>query len=160
MKTTKLFLSIALVVLTTTSFGQFSAIKMKLFAKQTNQVEYFTADYDTNENSRIESWMHDLRSWSDNNNSRDTYEASVITRTIFIETAEIIHEEETRLESWMTTPFESGVAEEDLSMESWMVAPFESSVSEDDLTLEFWMTTPFEVTDEIDDEEWMSAAQN
>ena len=177
MKTTKLILSIALVALTTTSFGQLSSIKERLFNKQNNKVEYITAEYSNNESSRIETWMHDLHSWASNRASRTSFEAPVVTRAIFIEHVEVIYEEELglenwmatpfeccvgdevlSLESWMTTPFKSEFAEEELCMETWMVAPFESTIVDEELILESWMTAPFEIAEVIEVEEWMTAA--
>ena len=123
-KTKTLILSIALVALATTSFAQLSSIKDRLFNKQSEKVVYITADYKTNETSRIESWMHDLRSWSTNRNSRDAYVAPVVAQTFIIENADVVYEEDLGMENWMTTPFDSNVAEEEISLESWMTAPF------------------------------------
>ncbi|MEN8226529.1 MAG: hypothetical protein ABFS38_00135 [Bacteroidota bacterium] len=162
MKTTKLILSIALVALATTSFGQLSSNKERSFNKQNHKVKYLTTDYCSKESSRIESWMHDLRSWSNNRAYRNTYIAPVVTRTIRIEQADVLYEEDLGLENWMTTPFEccvndeSGFAEEELSMEIWMITPFESSNFEEELILESWMTTPFLGTEAMEVEEWMT----
>ena len=158
MKTKNLILSIALVALTATSFGQRSSIRERLFNKSNNQVEFITADYNSDESSRIENWMHDLRSWASNKNSRDTYSAPVVTRTIFVEQADVVYEEQLGIESWMTTPFECAVAEEELGIESWMTAPFESNLTEEDLYLESWMTVPFESLEDIEIEDWMATA--
>ena len=158
MKATKIILSIALVALATTSFGQLSSIKEKLFNKQSNEVKYITADYKSNSNGRIESWMHDLRSWSSDRASKDTYVAPVVIHTINIESADVVFEEELFLESWMTTPFKSSVAEEELNVESWMTTPFNTNIAEDRLKVESWMTIPFETDEFIEIESWMSAS--
>ena len=50
MRTTKIILSIALVALTATSFGQLS-LKERISAKRNNGVAYYTVDY-TTENNR------------------------------------------------------------------------------------------------------------
>ena len=158
MKTKNLILGIALVALTATSFGQRSSIKERLFNKQNNQVEYSTADYSMNETSRIESWMHDVRSWASNRISRDTYKTPAVSQTIFVERIEVIYEDELHLESWMATPFESSIAEEEINLESWMATPFESSIAEEEITIESWMTTPFEAAQDIEVEAWMTSA--
>ena len=158
MKTTKLILSIALVALATTSFAQRSSFKERLFNKQNNQIEYVSAEYSNNESSRIESWMHDLHSWASNRASRDAYIAPVVTRTIVIEQADVVYEEELGMENWMATPFESTFDEEEICVETWMVSPFENTIVDEELILESWMTTPFEVAEVIELEEWMTAA--
>ncbi|MCK5134344.1 MAG: hypothetical protein KAR19_01050 [Bacteroidales bacterium] len=107
MKTTKLILSITLVALVTTSFGQLAsidghsrlnALKNRIFPNRNTEVVY----------------------------SKANYEAPVVSRSIFIEQAEIIFEDDVLMENWMTAPFESSVAEEEISIESWMTAPFEA----------------------------------
>ena len=144
MKTTKIILSIALVALTATSFGQLSSIKDRIFSKRNTEVAYYTADYKA-ESSRIENWMGDLRSWASDKISRDAYEAPEVYRTIIIEQADVVYEEELGLENWMSAPFESSVAEDELFLESWMSTPFECDVCDAELGLESWMTTPFEI---------------
>lgn len=138
MKATKIILSIALVALATTSFGQLSSIKEKLFNKQSNEVKYITADYKSNANGRIESWMHDLRSWSSDRASGDTYVAPVVIHTINIECADVVFEEELFLESWMAAPFENNLMDEALSLEAWMTTPFEAA---EEIEMEHWMAT-------------------
>ena len=162
MKTTKLILSIALVTLTATSFGQLSNFKERMFAKRNNTVAIYTANYTSNE-SRVESWMHDLRSWASDRIAKEEPEAPIVIESFVIESAEVVFEEELSMENWMSAPFETNVYEEALTLESWMSAPFETGVYEEALSLESWMTTPFEtelVEEEIAIETWMTAAWN
>ena len=162
MKTTKIILSIALVTLTATSFGQLSNFKEKLFAKRTNTVAIYTANY-TNNESRIETWMHDLRSWASERRTNDGVEAPVVAESFVIESADVVYEETLTIENWMSAPFETDVYEEALTLESWMSVPFETGVYEEALNLESWMTSPFEtglVEEEIAIETWMTAAWN
>ncbi|MCK5138007.1 MAG: hypothetical protein KAR19_19640 [Bacteroidales bacterium] len=156
MKTTKLFLSIALVALTATSFGQLSLID-RLFSKRHNEVVYYTADYKA-ESCKTETWMVDLRDWANNKVSRDAYEAPVVSITYIVDMVEVVYEDELGLESWMSAPFECDICESEFLLESWMTTPFESSVVENELCLESWMTAPFEAAEDIEIEEWMTAA--
>ena len=158
MKTTKIFLSIALVALATTSFAQRSSIKDRLFPNNTNQIEFVTADYNITESTRIENWVHDLHSWSSSKYSRNAYEAPEVSRTIFLEQVEVVYEENLELESWMTNTFECGLCEEEIFVESWMNTPFESRLVEEDLFLESWMVVPFESTEVSEVEDWMVCA--
>ena len=73
MKTKKLTLVIALVVLAATSLGQLS-FKERLFTRNNVEVAYYTAEYKT-EKSKIENWMYDLRSWTSEKVSHEVYEA-------------------------------------------------------------------------------------
>lgn len=156
MKATKIFLSLALVALTATSFGQHS-FKGRFSARNHNQVAYYTADYKT-ENRRLESWMHDLRCWATEKISRDVYEAPVVDQAFVVGNAEVVYEEKLGLESWMSTPFEPGFNEETVILESWMSQPFETSLGEEELSVEEWMTTPFEADNAIELEDWMTTA--
>ena len=128
MKTKNLILSITLVALTATSFGQLSSIRERLFNKHNNQIEFITAEYNSNENSRIENWIHDLPSWFSNRAARNLYVTPAVTESYFIEQFDLVYEEPLGIESWMVTPFECGVAEEELGLEPWMTVPFESSL--------------------------------
>lgn len=156
MKTARLIGSIALVALATVSYGQRLSIKEGVFGKQQREVKFVTADYRSNEASRIEGWMHDLRSWSGNRNTRNSPDAPIVCKIMVTDRVEVICEEEMVLESWMEVPFESIMAEEVLSLESWMTAPFESPALEEELVLESWMTTPFMTSDP---EDWMCTAR-
>jgi len=115
-----LLLSIALVSLTATSFGQLSSyeqlsVEERLFFKRNKELTYYSADYKS-EFIRIESWM------------TEPFESGFAEEALY-------------LESWMTEPFKSGFAEEDLYLESWMTTPFESCIAEEELILESWMAT-------------------
>ncbi len=157
MKTTKLIFSIALLALGTISFGQRSFNIERLPSDQNHELAHFTSDGKI-ENSHIEFWMHDAQGWASEKVSFDVYETPVVDRTIYVEQVEVLYEENLRLESWMTTPFECSVAEEELNIESWMVIPFETDITEDELNIESWMTTPFETGEEIEMEPWMTTA--
>lgn len=173
MRTSKLTLSIALLTLAATTFGQLS-LRERLFSRDNAQMAYFTADYKT-KTSMVESWMYDLRSWSADRISKDVADAPVVSETFVIENADVIYEEEIALESWMggpfevglveeelyveawmSAPFETALVEEELFIENWMSAPFESSFVEEELIIESWMTTPFEDIDAIEIEDWMT----
>lgn len=155
MKTTKLILSIALVALVTTSFGQLS-LKERIFPNRNQEVAYFTADYKT-ETSKIENWMHDLRSWAVERNSGNTSDTPVVLGTIKLVQAEVVYEETMAVERWMSAPFGIGLAEEELDLESWMITPFSGSIAEEPIQLESWMASPFEANEEIEVEGWMNA---
>ena len=156
MKTAKnIILSIALVVLATSIIAQPSSRKERHINRQNKQLVYMHADYSNNESSRLENWMYDLSTWANSRVSRDVYEAPVIAEAYIVKSADVIYEEDLVLESWMTLPFESGLAEEALSIESWMTEPFEAA---DYIEVEDWMTEPFEAADYIEVEEWMTKA--
>jgi hypothetical protein len=101
MKTTKLFLSIALVALTVISFGK---------TNETDNVNF--------ENEMImESWM------------ASPFEASeadlVLENWMTIPFQNICLEEELIVENWMSSSFGLGSELEALNLESWMSSPFE-----------------------------------
>jgi len=141
MKTTKIFLSIALVALTATSFSQLS-FKDRLFSKRNHEVVCYTADYKT-ESSKIENWMVDMSDWANSKISRSAYQAPVVFSTYIVDQVEIVYEDELGLESWMTAPFESSVVENELVLESWMAEPFEIGFAEEEIEIEEWMTAVF-----------------
>ncbi len=141
MKTTKLFFSIALVVLTATSFSQLS-FNDRLFSKRNNEVANYTACYNA----------------ESNNISGDVDHAPVVSNTCYTEQVESIYEDELGMENWMTAPFESSVIEDELILEPWMAEPFETGLTEEELSIESWMTAPFEAAEEIEIEEWMTTA--
>ncbi len=126
MKTSKLILSIALVILTTTGFTQLSNIKERLLHKHHQKVVYLTADSNNNKD-QIENWMFDLQSWASNITQRDPYVAPVVTKTIIARQADIVYENDIRIESWMTAPFETSLVEGIQFLETWMTAPFEAA---------------------------------
>ena len=158
MKTKNLIICITLVALTATSFGQRSVTRERLFNKHNNQIEYITAEYNYNENSRIENWIHDLPSWVSNRAARNLYVAPAVTESFFIEQVDLVYEEQLGIESWMVIPFEFGVVEEKYGLESWMTTPFENSLAEEEISLDPWMTIPFESNEEIEIEDWMVSA--
>lgn len=158
MKTRNLILSIILVALATTAFGQRPTIKERLFPNQNLQVEFITAGYSM-ETSRLESLRNDIRIWINNKLSRKDYATPVVEATIFLEGADICYEEEQGVESWMVTPFKNNLGEKELYVETWMSTPFESNLGEEELYIEAWMTAPFEDTfteEELILESWMT----
>ncbi len=124
MKTTKLILSIALVALATAAMGQRTLLMEQSQPNQNDQVAYFTAN--ASEHSNIDIWRYDTEGGTSKKVSWIVYEAPVVTRTIFVQQAEILYEEDISTEKWMTAPFESSVAEEELHLESWMTSPFKA----------------------------------
>lgn len=157
MKTTKIILSIALVALGTSSFGQLRLIKERLFQKRNPQVEMITVNHNYKEKSRVENWMYDLQGWTIRD-SEETNENPVIIRTIRTNRVEVIYEQQMTLENWMTAPFEYRDLEENQEVESWMKTPFETGMTGMDLPLELWMTTPFTNDEIIEMEGWMATS--
>jgi len=169
MKTTKLTISILLVAIATTGYGQIlgfenqallEGIKNRLFPNRNQDVEYITVNY-MDEPGRIENWMSDLNSWAIDLVSKEAYEAPAISRTITVDRVEVVFESDPVVESWMNAPFESAVRE-DVAVEGWMAAPFEAAL-EEDVAVEDWMTAPFEaglVEEDVAVEEWMTSAWN
>ena len=72
-------------------------------------------------------------------------------------TSEVVYEQAQDLEDWMSVPFKSMI-ENSMDMEIWMSVPFEAGVIDEVLSIESWMTTSFEVTEDIEVENWMTAA--
>ena len=138
MKTTKLFLSIALVTLTITAFGNYNSSIETVYESELS----------------LESWMI------------TPFESAVLEEALSLESWMVapfenaVSEEDLAMESWMVAPFESNISEEDLAMELWMEAPFASCMAEEGLVLEPWMSTPFNAGNEICVESWMIAAWN
>lgn len=156
MKTTKLIVSIALVALATASFGQRTFSLERLLPAQNLDVPGILAENQTEAN-RIEIWMHDLHGRASSKMLWNVYEAPVVSRTIFVEEAEVVYDESLELETWMIVPFEKDLNEVELTLEPWMTSPFETNPLEDDLVLESWMTTSFEAAEDIELEGWMTA---
>ena len=103
MKTTKLFLSIALFALTVISFGN---------TNETDNIDF--------ENEMImESWMT-VPFHSDENDL-------VVENWMTVPFQNICLEEELIVENWMTSPFGLGSELEALVLESWMSTPFEAT---------------------------------
>jgi len=122
MKTTKLFLSIALVALTVISFGK------------TNLTD--NADF---ENEMVmESWM---------TSPFESSEADLVVETWMTQPFQS-DENDLIVENWMTTPFQNICLEEELIVENWMTSSFGLGTELEALALESWMSAPFEATDD------------
>jgi hypothetical protein len=169
MKTRKIFISFLLATLTATGYGQIfgsedhallEAFKDRLFPGSKNDV-FITVDYTTDGSGRIEAWISDVHGWVMDMVFRNDDISPVVTRTIYVDRADITFESDLRVENWMKMPFEADLAEEETKVEGWMSAPFETGVEEEELVLEEWMTSPFKsvlVEEKPAVEGWMSAA--
>ena len=169
MKPTKTFISFLLAIITATGYGQIlraedqtllEAFKNRLFPDSKNVV-FITADYTTDESGRIENWMSCMHTCVMDVVSADDEIAPVVARTIYVDCAEIIFEAGLRVENWMNTPFEAGLAEEEMSVDKWMSAPFETGMEKEELVVEEWMTSPFKsglAEEEPAVESWMTAS--
>ena len=155
MKTTKLILSVVLVALATAAYGQRTFSLERYSPSHTQQVPSYLAENHT-ENSRIDIWRHNPGVRSSYKTSWNVYEAPLVARTIFVEEAEVIYDENLSIEGWMIVPFEKELNEAELALEPWMAAPFETSTGEADLVVESWMTAPFESAEVIEVEGWMT----
>jgi hypothetical protein len=163
MKTTKITLITALIVLGAMLFGQ------------ADKGHYIYVD-NTEKSSRFENLVNKFRSKTERT-ERDGYKEPVVYMSYTMHQPDVVYEENYGAEAWMTSPFECGVAEADLdvedwmaspfeskyadaelAVENWMTSPFESSYAEVDLEIEMWMTRPFEAADHIEIESWMTAA--
>ncbi len=163
MKTTKITLITALIVLGAILFGQ------------TDKVQYINADY-SEKSSKFENLVNKFLNKTERT-ERDGYKEPVVYMSYTMHQADVVYEENYGAEAWMTSPFECGVAEDDLDVEAWMASPFESKYADADLVIENWMTSPFESsyadaelavenwmtspfnsTDHIEIESWMTAA--
>ena len=163
MKTTKITLITALIILGAMLFGQ------------TDKVQYIYAD-NSEKSSRFENLANNFLSKTERT-ERDGYKEPVVYMSYTMHQADVVYEENYGAEAWMTSPFEWGVAEADLDVEDWMASPFESKYADTDLVVENWMTSPFEssyaeaelvvenwmtspfhATDHIEIESWMTAA--
>jgi hypothetical protein len=99
MKTTKLFLSIALVALTVISFGMNSEGDRLEFENELTMEDWMASPFEATESELvIELWM----------------------TLPFVST-----ENDLVMESWMTSPFGLGTELEALTLESWMTTPFD-----------------------------------
>jgi hypothetical protein len=150
MKNARIIISIALVALATTSFAQPSNLKDKLFH---NKTDIHPVVY-TSETAGLRDWKSDLQDRLDHGHLRISGSPSV-DRTFFFSQVEVIYENESGLEDWMSKPFESTTYQEDLSIEPWMAKPFYSLTERDDLKLESWMAVPFECG--TPEEKWIVA---
>ena len=132
MKTTKLFLSIALVALTVISFGKTSVTDNIDFENELMMESWMTSPFESSEaDVVVETWM-----------------------TISFDS----NEDDLVLENWMTLPFQSDG--NDLMVENWMTSPFGLGTELEALALESWMSTPFEATDDNCSGALMAAAGN
>jgi len=112
MKTTKLFISIILVALTTSTFGiHHSPISNDKTIVGTSDVSH------KHKKHRMEDWMI------------IPFKAPAAENPVI-------------LEEWMCTPFEVVIPEKDVRLESWMILPFENTAKEEKLDLEDWMVSP------------------
>jgi hypothetical protein len=163
MKTTKITLITALIVLGAMLFGQ------------ADKGHFLYVD-NTEKSSKFENLVNKFLSKTERT-ERDGYKEPVVYMSYTMHQADVVYEENYGAEAWMTSPFECGVAEADLNVEDWMASPFESKYADADLLIENWMTSPFESsyadaelavenwmtspfnsTDHIEIESWMTAA--
>ncbi len=114
MKTTKLFLSIALVALTITAFGNYKSSIETVYESELS----------------LESWMI------------TPFESAVLEEALSMESWMVapfesnVSEEDLAMESWMAAPFASYIAEEGLVLEPWMSTPFNAG---NEICIESWM---------------------
>jgi len=110
MKTIKIFLSIAGIVLTSLSFGQHISMY------ESDSLIY--SAYYNSASNRID---HHLGQFTSRISSGDHFDVPVLSRTYYVPIDfDIV------VETWMTKPFESRFYEEEPEIESWMTRPFES----------------------------------
>ena len=141
MKTIKIFLSIAGFALTTICFGQ-------LLTGYHQDTPEYTA-YINSYNNRIEHLIYPVSI-----TGGDHFEVPLINSYYFLPL-----DNDLEVETWMTSPFETGYFEEDIPIESWMTHPFETSYYEEEIPIEPWMTSPFKTSyyeEEIPIEPWMT----
>jgi len=150
MNTSKLIFSIVLLALGTAAFSQDSFSDSKN-GSEFNQVKY------TAENNRI---SHRVGDFLDNflRPEKTPSMEPVVTMSFIMDQPDVVYEEVYCMESWMTSPFRSGVPESDLNLEPWMRKPFSYNIVETGLTVESWMTTPFETAESTEVESWMTTA--
>jgi hypothetical protein len=127
MKTIKILLSIAGVVLTSFCFGQ-------LLSHNDEPVLFYSASYDATNNRLV----HHINEAPGPISAWDQYETPRICRSYFAQL-----ESSVVVEPWMTSPFESNIYEEDMEIESWMISPFDSGLTEEYISVESWMTSPW-----------------
>jgi hypothetical protein len=144
MKTTKITLITALIVLGAMLFGQ------------AEKVQYIYADY-SEKSSKFENLVNKFLNKTERT-ERDGYKEPVVYMSYTMHQADVVYEENYGVEAWMASPFESKYADAELVIENWMTSPFESSYADAELAVENWMTRPFIATDHIEIESWMTAA--
>jgi hypothetical protein len=123
MRTTRLFLSIALVALTATSFGR--------IADNNNRRDYNTVEMIVEQGLDMESWMTIPFENSDLESDLDLEHWMAVPFEIGDENRDLC------LENWMSVPFETNSIENDLCLENWMTIPFETTQENE---AEQWMT--------------------
>ena len=144
MKTTKITLITALIVLGAMLFGQ------------ADKVQYINADY-SEKSSKFENLVNRFLNKTERT-ERDGYKEPVVYMSYTMHQADVVYEENYGAEAWMASPFESKYADAELAIENWMTSPFESSYADAELAVENWMTRPFDTSDHIEIESWMTAA--
>jgi hypothetical protein len=101
MKTTKLFLSIALVALTVISFGMNNKTENIVFENELVMENWMSDPFEEMESDLVmENWM--------------TVPFEAMDNDLVVE-------------NWMTSPFGLGTELEALTLESWMTTPFEAT---------------------------------
>ena len=109
MKTTKILIAAILVLLTASTFAQMS------------EGNYLTANFST-EMNHVEALAYNIREHFVHSTADEV---------------DVIFEDESYIEDWMSTPFEDEIFEENLYLELWMSTPFET---EENIEVEEWMT--------------------
>jgi len=150
MKTIKIILGMAGLVLGTFCFGQ--------LPNESSKDLLFYSSYYNLTSMRVE---HQLSHYPIRSVSGDHFEAPLLNKTYFVSM-----KSDLEVEDWMTAPFESTFYEEELLLESWMLSPFKNSYTEEELNIEPWMTKPFGpdgmsedvIEEEIKIEDWMTTS--
>ena len=122
MKTTTLFLSIALVALTTVSFG---------ITPYNAEFESCTVSTVYEEAMDMEDWMTVPFENSLSNNDLVMEDWMTVPFENSLAASDLVTED------WMSVPFESSLSESDLVLENWMVTPFETTEGTE---VETWMS--------------------
>ncbi|MCP4313747.1 MAG: hypothetical protein GY790_21040 [Bacteroidetes bacterium] len=144
MKTAITLIAAILALVTVTTFAQ------------TEEGLFVTVKYSPKMN-RFETWASTIKDRISHNNT-DEADLPIISQTYYAEFVDVSYENESSIESWMTSPFEEVNFEENLYMEPWMSTPFQEEKLQEELPLESWMTTPFETDELIKMENWMTSA--
>jgi hypothetical protein len=132
MKTTKIFITTALIALATTAFTQM----------RTETMAYHTASKEiTFAKAEIE-----------------RTEARLAALALHTSQVDLIYAIESGMKLWINPPVEADMENENMEMESWMIEPFYPEEANDELKLETWMSTPFESEELLKIEDWMIAA--
>lgn len=132
-----------------------------------NQVEFRTVAYNEGETG-IEAWMTDLRTWAaDRIHPRITVREEAVemegwmatpfvSRSISCSAVEILYEEETGMEGWMSKDW-TAVEDENTAVEGWMKEDW-TSVKDENIRMESWMSEDWTSVqeEEVEMEAWMS----